>query len=102
MKPQHVVTLLGVAIAVVVIALALIAIIVELRKVYMQLIVILGAVAETGEKTEGLDSVTSSLAGDLAAGEAALAAGVERLEHRLSRDEGGSVATGPAGGSVRY
>ena len=90
MKPQHVVTLIGVAIAVVVIALALIAIVVELRKVYMQLIVILGAVAETADKTEGLDAVTKDLASDLAAGEAALAAGVERLEQRLSREDGSS------------
>ena len=100
MKPQHVVTLIGVAIAVLVIALALIAIVVELRKVYMQLIVILGAVAETADKTEGLDAVTKDLANDLAAGEAALAGGVERLEQRLSREDGSSASR--VGGSVRY
>ncbi len=104
MKPQHVVTILATAIAVLVIAGFLIAIIIELRKTYMQLVTILGAVAETADKTEGLDSVVAGLADDLAAGQAAFTGGVDRLEQRLSESDDepppGWSTTG-TGGSVR-
>jgi hypothetical protein len=83
MKPEHVVTLIGVAAAVVVIALFLIAIIVELRRTHLQLITILGAVSETVTKTDGLDAIVTEISEDLAAGQAALADCVDRLEQRL-------------------
>jgi hypothetical protein len=84
MKPEHVVTLIGVGAAVLVVALFLIAIVVELRRTHLQLVVILGAVAETVNQTDGLDDVVSEIATDIAAGQAALLACVERLDQRLS------------------
>ena len=99
MKPEHVVTLIGVAAAVAVIALVLIAIVVELRRTYLQLIVILGAVSDTVGKTDGLDAITAEIARDVATGQQALLECVERLEQRLG---GGAPISGeptPAGGS---
>ena len=83
MKPEHYVSIVLVAVAVVVVALFLIAIVVELRRTHLQLVVILGAVGETVEKTDGLEAVVAEISGDLAAGQAALADCVERLEQRL-------------------
>jgi hypothetical protein len=83
MKPEHIVTLIGVAAAVVVIALFLIAIVVELRRTHLQLVTILGAVDETVENTDGLESIVAEISDDLAAGQAALADCVGRLEQRL-------------------
>jgi len=83
MKAHHVVFLMATAIAILVIALFLIVIVVELRKTYMKLIVILGAVQETADQTDGLDAVVATLADDIAAGSAALEGGVQRLEQRL-------------------
>lgn len=88
MKPEHVVTLIAVAAAVVVIALFLIAIVVELRRTHLQLITILGAVSETVDRTDGLEALTVEISRDLAAGSAALGDCVQRLEQRL----GGSVS----------
>lgn len=99
MKPEHVVTLIGVAAAVAVIALVLIAIVVELRRTYLQLIVILGAVADTVGKTDGLDEITAEIARDVAAGQQALLECVERLEQRLGGGAPTSGEPAPAGGS---
>jgi hypothetical protein len=99
MKPEHVVTLIGVGAAVAVIAIVLIAIVVELRRTHLQLVVILGAVAETVNKTDGLDAITAEIANDIATGQQALLECVERLEQRLGS---GSQCTGElsqAGGS---
>ena len=86
MKPEHIVTLIGVGAAVAVVALFLIAIVVELRRTHLQLVVILGAVSETVSKTDGLDAITAEIAADIAAGQAALLACVERLEQRLTAE----------------
>jgi hypothetical protein len=107
MKPEHVVSIVLVAVAVVVVALFLIAIVVELRRTYFRLITILGAVGETVDKTDGLESVVADIKADLAAGQAALADCVDRLERRLGappaaeerppqreRSEGAPVAGG--------
>ncbi len=89
MKPEHIVTLIGVAIAVPVIALFLIAIVVELRRTYFQLVTILGAVDETVAQTDGLEAIVAEISEDLAAGQAALADCVERLEQRLNGTDNG-------------
>lgn len=83
MKPEHVVTLIGVAAAVVVVAAFLIAIVMELRRTYQQLVVILGAVSETVSKTDGLDAITNEIGRDVATGHKALLECVQRLEQRL-------------------
>lgn len=93
MKPEHVVTLIGVGAAVAVVALFLIAIVVELRRTHLQLIVILGAVSETVSKTDGLDEIVAEIASDIATGQAALLECVERLEQRI-----GNELSAPAGG----
>jgi hypothetical protein len=91
MKPEHVVSIILVLVAVLVIAGFLIAIIVELRRTHLRLITILGAVVDTVEKTDGLEAVVSEIADDLAAGHGALADCVDRLEQRLG---GGGGAAG--------
>jgi hypothetical protein len=90
MKPEHVVTLIGVAAAVAVVALFLIAIVVELRRTHLQLVVILGAVSETVNQTDGLDEIVAEIASDVAAGQAVLAECVERLDQRLGAQGGGT------------
>ena len=98
MKPEHVVTIIGVGAAVVVVALFLIAIVVELRRTHLQLVTILGAVSETVHQTDGLDAVTAEIAGDIAAGQQALLECVERLEQRLgSPEERAAQPPQPAG-----
>lgn len=95
MKPEHVVSIILVGVAVVVVALFLIAIVVELRRTHLQLVTILGAVGETVDKTDGLDNIVAEISKDLAAGQQALADCVDRLEQRLgggSGDDGGSAA----------
>jgi len=91
MKPEHVVSIVLVAVALLVVVAFLVAIIVELRRTYVRLITILGAVGDTIEKTDGLESVVGGIASDLAAGQAALGAAVDRLEQRLG---GGSTSNG--------
>jgi hypothetical protein len=83
MKPEHVVSIVAVGAAVAVVALFLIAIVVELRRTHLQLVVILGAVAETVDKTDALDEITAEIAKDVAIGQQALLECVERLEQRL-------------------
>ena len=100
MKPEHVVTLIGVAIAVAAIALVLIAIVVELRRTYLQLIVILGAVSDTVGKTDGLDSITAEIARDVATGQQALMECVERLEGRLGGYAQQPASPEPAGAAT--
>jgi hypothetical protein len=95
MKPEHVVSIILVLVAVLVIAGFLIAIIVELRRTHLRLITILGAVVETVEQTDGLEAIVTEIADDLAVGQEALAACVERLEQRLG---GGGTAASTAGG----
>jgi len=90
MKPEHVVTIIGVAAAVAVVALFLIAIVVELRRTHLQLVVILGAVAETVDQTDGLDEIVTEIATDIATGQAALLECVERLEQRLGSEGNGT------------
>jgi len=88
MNPEHVVSLIIVAVTVAVVALFLIAIVVELRRTYLQLVTILGAVDETIAQTDGLEAVVAEISNDLAGGQAALADCVERLEQRLSGSNG--------------
>jgi uncharacterized membrane protein YjjB (DUF3815 family) len=95
MKPEHVVTIIGVAAAVAVVALFLIAIVVELRRTHLQLVVILGAVGETVNQTDGLEDVVAEIATDIAAGQAALLACVERLEQRLGSEGNGVPPSKP-------
>ena len=83
MKPEHYASIVLVAIAVVVVALFLVAIVVELRRTHMQLVTILGAVGDTVNQTDGLEAVVATISADLAAGQAALADCVDRLEQRL-------------------
>jgi len=91
MKPEHVVSIVLVLVAVLVIAGFLIAVIVELRRTHLRLITILGAVVETVEKTDGLEGVVNDIADDLAAGQAALADCIDRLEQRVGgRSDGGA------------
>ena len=90
MKPEHLVTIIAVLAAVAVVALFLIAIVVELRRTHLQLVVILAAVTETVEKTDGLEAITAEISTDLAAGQEALAACVERLEQRLGGQDSGA------------
>jgi len=97
MKPEHFVSIVLVAVALLVVVAFLIAIIVELRRTYVRLITILGAVGETIEKTDGLDSLVGGIASDLAAGQSALAAAVDRLEQRVG---GGATANGAGSASV--
>lgn len=93
MKPEHVVSLILVAVAVAVVAMFLIAIVVELRKTHLRLVTILGAVDDTVTNTDGLESVVADISKDLAAGQAALEACVDRLEERLG--SGASTTSGP-------
>jgi hypothetical protein len=83
MKPEHVVSIVAVGAAVAVVALFLIAIVVELRRTHLQLVVILGAVGETVSKTDALDEITAEIAKDVAIGQQALLECVQRLEQRL-------------------
>ena len=91
MKPEHVVSIVLVLVAVLVIAGFLIAVIVELRRTHLRLVTILGAVVETVEKTDGLEGVVNDIADDLAAGQAALAECVDRLEQRVGGRSDGSA-----------
>lgn len=84
MKPEHVLSIILALVAVLVVAGFLIAVIVELRRTHLRLITILGAVVDTVEKTDGLESVVNEIADDLAYGQAALGDCVERLEQRLT------------------
>jgi len=98
MKPEHYVSIVLVAVTLLVVVAFLVAVIVELRRTYMRLITILGAVGETIEKTNGLDVLVGGIASDLAAGQEALGAAVGRLEQRLG---GGATTNGaPEAGSV--
>jgi molybdopterin/thiamine biosynthesis adenylyltransferase len=90
MKPEHVVTIVGVGAAVAVVALFLIAIVVELRRTHLQLVTILGAVSETVSQTDGLDAITTEIAADIAAGQALLTDCVDRLEQRLGSEGNGT------------
>jgi len=96
MKPEHVVSIILALVAVLVVAGFLIAVIVELRRTHLRLITILGAVADTVEKTDGLEGIVNELADDLASGQAALADCVERLEQRLGGQTGDRQANGAA------
>lgn len=97
MKPEHVVSIVLVLVAVLVIAGFLIAVIVELRRTHLRLVTILGAVVETVEKTDGLEGVVNDIADDLAAGQEALAACIDRLEQRVGggSNGGGQHASPP-------
>jgi hypothetical protein len=96
MKPEHVVSIVLVLVAVLVIAGFLIAVIVELRRTHLQLVTILGAVVETVDKTDGLEGVVNDIADDLAAGQAALADCIDRLEQRVGgRSDGGGQPAPP-------
>jgi hypothetical protein len=83
MKPEHVVSIILVLVAVLVVAGFLIAVVVELRRTHLQLITILGAVVDTVENTNALEGVVNEIADDLAFGQNALTECVDRLEQRL-------------------
>jgi hypothetical protein len=96
MKPEHVVSIVLVLVAVLVIAGFLIAVIVELRRTHLRLVTILGAVVETVEKTDGLEGVVNDIADDLADGQGALADCIDRLEQRVGgRSNGGGQHASP-------
>ena len=96
MNPEHVVSIILALVAVLVVAGFLIAVIVELRKTHLRLITILGAVVDTVDKTDGLEGIVTEIADDLAAGQAALADCVDRLEQRLSGHTGGETNGAPS------
>lgn len=107
MKPEHAVSILLALVAVLVVAGFLIAVIVELRRTHLRLITILGAVADTVDKTDGLEGVVNEIADDLAFGQAALADCVDRLEQRLSgrtgdRQPNGDTASPPSDVYTNY
>ncbi len=97
MKPEHVVSIVLVLVAVLVIAGFLIAVIVELRRTHLRLITILGAIVETVEKTDGLEGVVNDIADDLAAGQSALADCIDRLEQRVGGRSNGGQPASPSG-----
>lgn len=92
MKPEHVVSIILVLVAVLVVAGFLIAVVVELRRTHLQLITILGAVVETVENTNALEGVVNEIADDLAFGHQALTECVDRLEQRLGGPSDGDGA----------
>ncbi len=96
MKPEHVVSIVLVLVAVLVIAGFLIAVIVELRRTHLRLITILGAVVETVEKTDGLEGVVNEIADDLAGGQAALKDCIDRLEQRVGGRSNGDGPQAPS------
>lgn len=115
MSAAPVVTLIGVALTVVVIALYLIGIALILKRVHARLVTILGAVVEVSEKSAPAGDVIAGINADLARGHSAVGAAVERLQERAAADDdlnrggdplpaarGGSVAAPPGdrGGSV--
>lgn len=89
MKPEHVVSIILVLVAVLVVAGFLIAVVVELRRTHLRLITILQAVADTVENTNALEGVVNEIADDLAFGHNALRECVDRLEQRLGAPSGG-------------
>ncbi|MEJ7891266.1 MAG: hypothetical protein WKF94_01315 [Solirubrobacteraceae bacterium] len=93
MDIAHVVLLIGVTIAIAVIALYLIAIGLILKRVYDQLNVILGAVGDVIGATAPAGAVIDEINGDLARAQTQLATAVQRLEERRREEE--PVASGP-------
>lgn len=87
MEAAHIVLLLAVTIAVGAIAGYLIAIVWHLRAVFRQLEVILGAVAEVVNQSEGLDRVIGEIARDLTASQQSVEACVARLDERAGGSE---------------
>ncbi len=87
MEPAHIVLYVGITLAVGTIAGYLIAIVWHLRVVFRQLEVILGAVGAVVQQSDGLDEVIGEIARDLAAGQQAVEACVDRLEARASGTE---------------
>ncbi len=94
MRPEHVFSLIEIFIAVAVVAAFLIAIVVELRRTHLQLVTILGAVGDTVDKTDGLEAIVNDISRDLAAGQAALADCVDRLEQRIGPHSDGEADHG--------
>jgi hypothetical protein len=92
MKPEHVISIILVIVAVLVIAGFLIAVIWNLRRTHLQLITILGAVVDTVEKTDGLEGIVNEIANDLQAGQTALSDCIDRLEQRLTGQTAGGAA----------
>lgn len=103
MNAAAVVTLIGVFLTVLVIALYLIGISLILKRVHSNLVGILGAVAEVSEKSAPAGEVIAAINADLARGNAAVTDAVERLQERAAADaelhddtppidRGGSVA----------
>lgn len=84
MGASSAVLLVATALAVAVIAGYLIAISLILRRVFGRLEIILGAVSEVVEKTAPAGEVIGAINADLAAGQAALGAAVERLTERTA------------------
>ncbi len=97
MKPQHVVSIILALVTVLVVAAFLVVIIIELRRTYIRLITILGAVGDTVDQTDGLETVVAGIARDLADGQAALADSVDRLEQRLESGSSNGASDSTAG-----
>ncbi len=104
MSAAPVVTLIGVALTVVVIALYLIGIALILKRVHARLVTILGAVVEVSEKSAPAGDVIAGINADLARGHSAVGAAVERLQERAAADDdlnrGGDPLPAARGGSV--
>jgi hypothetical protein len=89
MDAPAVMTIAGVAIAVVVIAIYLVIICMILKRVTDRLVVILGAVGETTRQSEPVGAVLTDINRDLEHGRAAIEACVQRLEQRFGAPNGG-------------
>jgi len=80
---SQIIFLIGVAAALVVIAVYLLAIAYYLHYVSGRLVIILAAVGGVADKTEGLGPIAEEIAGDLIAGQHAIESCVQRLESRF-------------------
>jgi predicted PurR-regulated permease PerM len=94
MEAAPLVTLIAVFLAIAVIAAFLITVIYQLYQVFDRLNTVLGVVGGVVEQTEALDPIISDIANNLAAGQAAIEASVERLKVRKGfESDNGSAST---------
>lgn len=95
MEAAPLVTLIAVFLAIAVIAAFLITVVYQLANVFARLNTILGAVGQVIEKTEVLDPILSEISADLAAGNGAINAAVDRLKVRKGYSESAPVYDEP-------
>lgn len=96
MDDPAILTLVGVGIAVVVIATYLIIIAMILKRVVNRLVIILGAVGQTTQRSEPIGAVLTDINRDLDAGRATIEACVHRLEQRHGAPTNGDAGIIPA------